>query len=92
MRLLGLPNCRPSPSFLASVTAAKPKIADYPFTTFDPNLGCVRPGWRGNVAWLIFLADLRGAMRALELGCGILGHVRALPSLVEPGGWLPVKM
>ncbi len=82
--LVGLPNAGKS-SFLASVTSAKPKIADYPFTTIHPNLGVVRQDARECV-----LADIPGLIEGAHEGAGIgvrfLGHVercRVLLHLVD---------
>lgn len=79
--LIGMPNAGKS-TLLSVVSNARPKIADYPFTTLEPNLGTIK-----NVDKNIILADIPGLIEGASLGRGLgdkfLKHIERTTILVH---------
>lgn len=80
--LLGMPNAGKS-TFISSVSSAKPKIADYPFTTLVPNLGVVKKDDEGSYVIADIPGLIEGASEGVGLGHEFLRHVERCRFLVH---------
>ena len=91
--LLGMPNAGKS-TFISAVSSAKPKIADYPFTTLVPNLGVVKKSDGGSYVIADIPGLIEGASEGVGLGHEFLRHVercRFLVHIIDLTAENPVK-